>query len=103
MSKNPSPQAGKLDIDKYIHIIYHTVSMNTQRVTVSLPDYLYTELRLMLGRGDLSSFMAEAAEEKMLDEKLTPKDPIKAFFAHKEYLPKLTTKQILVNIRKGRT
>lgn len=76
--------------------------MNAQRVTISLPDYLYSQLKLLLNKGDLSSFIAEAAEEKLLEEKLAPKDPIKAFFAHKKKLPKITDKQIFAAVRKGR-
>ena len=77
--------------------------MNYKRVTVSLPTYVYEDLIALLPRGEISSFVAEATENRLLEEKFEKKDPIEAFFAHKKDLPKLTHKQIMAAIRKGRT
>lgn len=76
--------------------------MNYQRVTVSLPKYIYEDLTALLPRGEISSFVAEATESKLLEEKFEKKDPIEAFFAHRKDLPKLTDRQIMAAIRKGR-
>ena len=76
--------------------------MNYQRVTVSLPTYVYEDLATMVGLGKISSFVAEATESKILEKKLEPKDPIKAFFAHRKNLPKISHEQIMAAIRKGR-
>jgi hypothetical protein len=78
--------------------------MNTQRVTVSLPTYIYEDMLLMLGKGKISSFVAEAVEDRMLDYKINDKDPVEAFLAYKKKLPKLelTSRQIKKIIEKGR-
>ena len=77
--------------------------MNYQRVTVSLPKDIYGELLRIIGKGKISSFVAEATEDKLLEEKIDKTDPIKAFFALRKITTKRTTKQILAAIRKGRT
>lgn len=77
--------------------------MNYQRVTVSLPINVYEDLTTLLPRGEISSFVAEATESKLLEEKFEKKDPIEAFFALRKIAPRRTTKQILAAIRKGRT
>lgn len=77
--------------------------MNYQRVTVSLPISVYENLLSLIGKGKISSFVAEATENQILEEKLKLKvDPVKAFFAHKKDLPKLTHEEIMAAIRKGR-
>lgn len=77
--------------------------MNYQRITVSLPSNIYEDLIALLGKGKVSSFVADATEAKLLEEKLEPKDPIEAFFALRKITTKRTTKQILEGIRRGRT
>jgi len=76
--------------------------MNYQRITISLPNHVYEDLILLLGKGKVSNFVAEATEDKLLEKKLAPKDPIEAFLAHRKNLPKLTHSQIMTAIRKGR-
>jgi len=77
--------------------------MNYQRVTVSLPKNIYEDLLVLYGKGKISSVVAEAVEKKVLEKKLEPRDPIKAFFALRKITPKLTHKQIMDAIHKGRT
>lgn len=77
--------------------------MNYQRVTVSFPVNVYEDLLALAGRGKVSSFVAEATENKLLEGKFEKKDPIEAFFALRKIAPRRTTKQILEAIRKGRT
>lgn len=77
--------------------------MSYQRITISLPNHVYEDLLAILGKGKISSFVADAAEAKLLEEKLEPKDPIEAFFALRKITTKKTTKQILAGIREGRT
>ena len=76
--------------------------MNYQRITVSLPTHIYEDLLRLFGKGKISGVVAEAVEKRILDKKLEPKDPVEAFFAHKKDLPKLTHRQIMTAIRKGR-
>ena len=82
--------------------LVHTVSMNTQRVTVSLPNYVYEDLLALIPRGDISGFVSEATEEKLLEKKLEPKDPVKAFCDLRKVTPKLNDRQIMEAIRRGR-
>jgi len=76
--------------------------MNYKRVTVSLPTYVYEDLVTLLPRGGISSFVAEATEDKVLEHKINKKDPVEEFLALRNGLPKLTDKQIFAAIRKGR-
>lgn len=78
--------------------------MNTQRVTVSLPNYLYQQLVKSVPRRGLSSFIAHALEEKVASLIFyKKKDPIEEFFALRDKLPiKKTRRQILNAIKKGR-
>ena len=92
---------GREEIDKVMKLFHNNV-MNYQRVTVSLPKYIYEDLVNLLGKGKISSFVAEATEEKILTKKLEPVDPINAFFAHKKNLPKFKHEEIMTAIRKGR-
>jgi hypothetical protein len=76
--------------------------MNTRRVTVSLPNYIYEDLLALIPRGGISGFVSEATEEKLLEKKLEPKDPVKAFLALRKVTPKLNDRQIMEAIRRGR-
>lgn len=82
--------------------ILHTHDMNYQRITISLPNYVYGDLLSLFGKGKVSSFVAEATEEKLLEKKLAPKYPIKAFLDLRKITPKLDDDQIMAAIRKGR-
>ena len=77
--------------------------MNYQRVTVSLPKNIYEDLLKLIGKGKVSSFVAEATEEKILDKKIEPKDPIEAFLALRKKPKKISDSEIMAAIRKGRT
>ena len=74
---------------------------NTQRITISLPDYLYQQLQTYAPKRQVSRFVAEAVEAKILD-KTIPTDPIEDFINQREKLPKFTYKQIRRAIEKGR-
>jgi hypothetical protein len=68
-----------------------------------MPRDIYQELVSFLGKGQISRFVTEATEEKLLEKKLEPKDPVKAFLDLRKITPKLSDKQIMAAIRKGRT
>ena len=88
------------------HTIIHNMSMNTKRLTISLPSHLYDQLMSSFGRGEVSKFISEATEKQLLQKKLEDKvDPVKDFLNLKEEFdfPKLTDKQIKEAISKGRT
>lgn len=68
-----------------------------------MPDYFYNELKLYVSPGNVSRFFVEAAEEKILDKKMVKKDdPFGDFFALRRVAPKISDKQIMNAIKKGR-
>lgn len=75
--------------------------MDTQRITISLPGYIYKRLRKTIPSRGISQFVAKTVEKELMDMKA--EDPIQGFFELQNHFPKLTTKQILNAIRKGRT
>ena len=77
--------------------------MNYQRITVSLPKNVYEDLIKLIGKGRVSAFVADATEEKILDKKLEPKDPIETFLALRKKTKKISDSEIMAAIRKGRT
>lgn len=89
-------------VDK-VHTIVHTDGMKTKRITISVPDYFYDELRLQVSPGNVSSFFVEAVEEKLLDKRIAKKtDPVEEFIALRKTAPKLNDKQIFAAIKRGR-
>lgn len=80
---------------------FHT--MDTQRITISLPGYIYKRLRKTVPSRGISQFVTKTLEEKLLTITKQTEDPVESFFALRETMPKLSTKDILKAIRKGRT
>lgn len=74
---------------------------NTQRLTISLPDYLYQQLQAHAPKRQVSRFVTEAIEEKVLEEKI-PTDPVEDFIRQRDKLPKFSYKQIRKAIERGR-
>lgn len=72
--------------------------MNIQRLTISLPDYLYQALLKNTQPRKVSQFVASVLEEKILVVK-TSKDPVEDFFGLRRKLPKKETSEILKAIR----
>jgi len=80
--------------------------MNTQRLTISLPNHLYDQLMSNFGRGQISQFISEATEKLIISKKIEAKiNPVEEFLNLKKELdlPKLTAKQVKQAINKGRT
>jgi len=42
------------------------MSMNTQRITISMPDYLYTQLLAAVPAGQISKFVSVSTEKNLL-------------------------------------
>ncbi|MBU2052077.1 hypothetical protein KKH13_02620 [Patescibacteria group bacterium] len=81
------------------------MSMNTQRITISLPDYIYDQLIALYGRGKVSRFISQAAEKELMTKKIEKQtDPVEEFlnFTKNLKLPKMTDRQIKQAINKGR-
>lgn len=76
--------------------------MSTQRLTVSLPTYLYQRIRTKLPRRKVSRFVAKAVENELFQLENAPQDPVEDWLRLRESLPKLSTEKILRAIAKGR-
>ena len=76
--------------------------MNYQRLTISMPATTYNDVVNLAGKGKVSGYITRAVKSMVLEEKLMPADPVEAFLSHREKLPKLTNKEIMAAIRKGR-
>ena len=77
--------------------------MNIQRITVSLPKYIHEELLAVVNKQQLSRFVTQAVEDRLLEEKTSLNDPIAKFFNLRQKLPKITDKEIFDAKNKGRT
>lgn len=77
-------------------------SLNTQRVTVSLPSYIYGRLIKQVPERQISRFVADVLEEKLLASLIKSRDPIDDFLEMRKKVPKLSYKKIREAINKGR-
>lgn len=76
--------------------------MNTQRITISLPDYLYRQITSKVKSGDVSKFVASAVEDKLLCSAVSSKDAVEEFLDLRKKLPKMSRDEIIKAINKGR-
>ena len=77
------------------------MSMTIQKISISLPRYLTDHLAVLLGKRELSGFIAKAVEEKLLRD--TSADPVEEFIALRNRLPRVSDQAIRAAITKGRT
>lgn len=70
-----------------------------QRITISLPEYLYEDLLQMVPTGSISSFVARAVETNLTG---LEKDPIEEFIEVRKKLPKKGKEEIMKEIKRGR-
>jgi len=73
--------------------------MNTQRITISIPKYLYEDLLLQLPPRKISGFTTRALEKELMELET---DPIEEFIKLEGKLPKIKKAKILRAIKKGR-
>lgn len=73
--------------------------MSMQRITVSLPQYLYESLVQLIPPGRVSNFVARAVERKLIE---LDTNPIEEFIDLKKKLPRKKKMAILKAIEKGR-
>lgn len=73
--------------------------MSMQRITVTLPKYLYEDLTEQIPAGQVSGFVAEAVETHLME---SGGDPIEEFIKLRRKLPKVRREDIVKAIRKGR-
>lgn len=75
--------------------------ITTQKISISLPSYLYDYLATTVSGREISSYVTDAVEHKILNEKIN--NPITDFIALREQLPKFSSQEILSAIHQGRT
>lgn len=75
-----------------------------QRLTITLPDYTVDQLMRSVSKGNRSSFVAQAVENELIRQRMhkVVDDPLENLTALRSKLPKLTSKQIMNSIEKGR-
>jgi len=74
--------------------------MNQERITISIPKYLGEELKKLVEKRKLSSFVTKALERQILEEKI--ENPIRAFLSLRKKLPKLSQRRIISAIKRGK-
>lgn len=85
--------------------MYHTTDMNTQRITISVPENVYTLLTQQVVSGNVSQYISETIHRRLVENKMTKalkKDPVEEFLALRKYTKKIPIKKILRAIHKGR-
>lgn len=73
--------------------------MNTQRITISLPKYLYDDLVKQVNKGQISGFITNILEKELT---ATKTDPIDEFIKLREKLPQKKQEEIIKAIKKSR-
>lgn len=76
------------------------MSMNKNRITISIPEHLYEALKLRADKRGVSRFIASAVEKELLEERL--EDNLAEFLSFKNDLPKVSRGRILAAIKRGR-
>mgnify|MGYP001565863516 CR=1 FL=1 len=74
--------------------------LNVQRLTVSLPNYLYQLLASRVENGKMSQFVTAVLEKELIAKEKS--NPIGDFFSLRQRLPKKTYKDIIKAIKTGR-
>lgn len=72
------------------------------RITVSLPDYTYQNLVRVVPAGQISKFVTEAVEQKMVSSPKSYSDPVAQFLAAGKGLLQKDIAGIIEAIGKGR-
>lgn len=75
--------------------------MSTQRITISLPSYLYQHLTELVGERFVSKFAAQAIERQILEEK-RKEDPVQQILKLKKSLPQYSHDEVLDSLHEGR-
>lgn len=73
--------------------------MSMQRITISLPKYLYEDLVQLIPPGRVSNFVAQAVERKLIELNT---NPIEEFINLRKKLPRKKKMVLLKAIEKGR-
>ena len=91
-------------LDNSITIV-HTIDMNTQRITISIPANVYALLSQQVASGNVSQYISETIHSRLIENKLKQKlkkDPVEEFLALRKYTTKIPTNKILRAIHRGR-
>lgn len=77
-----------------------TMSTTVSKFSVSMPEYLYAQLATKLGKREVSGFITDAVEEKLLN--VATDDAVETFIAMRQKIPKVNAKAIKEAVEKGR-
>ena len=68
--------------------------MNLQRITISLPGYVYEKLVKQIPPRKVSHFVATVLEEKLLSSYIKSADPIDEFLKLRKKVPKFSLRKL---------
>lgn len=74
---------------------------NVQKISISIPAYLYARLASLLAKREMSGYITRAVEEKLLDD--VTAGAVSEFIALRPRLPKVNRQAIEAAVVKGRT
>lgn len=83
----------------------HTINMNIQRITISVPVNVYQLLTQQIDTGNISRYISETIHGRLVEEKMNQKlkkNPVEEFLVLRKHTVKISTKKILNAIHKGR-
>jgi hypothetical protein len=75
--------------------------MDTQRITISIPNYLYQQIIDTVPKRKVSSYLAGIIEERIVCGNKDC-DPVEDFFNLRKKVPKISFQDIKIAIEKGR-
>jgi hypothetical protein len=78
------------------------MSMNLKRITISLPTYLYDQIVATVPERQISKFVSQSIEDKLLDKKRITYKTAKDIYVLRDSLPKFSSEDIKKAIEKGR-
>lgn len=91
-----------------LHTLDHT-KIPTKRLTISMPEYVYDRLKQEIPKGSVSQFVTESVQNKLLRQKIEPKQktkkglsPVEKLFALSHKMPATPWSEIKQAIEKGR-
>lgn len=74
-----------------------------KKITISIPDYLYRQVKKLTKPGEVSRFFADAILNRISSLVLTKtNDPVEEFLALRDELPKFSRNEILEAIHRDR-
>lgn len=76
--------------------------INTQRLTVSMPFFVYQRLQAKIPKGQVSQFVTKSIQNQLAKKIYSAGDAVEEFFKLAAKMPKKTATEIKTAINQGR-